>query len=139
MANDSDPDPGDEVQVESVGQGTDGSVVDNGRRHGHLYAESGHNGIDTFTYTISDGRGGTDSATVTVTINPIADSPVAADDADSTTVDTPVTIDVLANDSDPDGDVVSIVSVGPASNGTAIDNGDGTLNLHAGPRHERPG
>lgn len=127
LANDSDPDPGDVIQVESVGQGTDGSVVDNGDGTVTYTPDPDANGIDMFTYTISDGRGGTDSATVTVTVNSVADPPNAVDDVDSTTVDTAVTIDVLQNDSDPDGDVVSVVSVGTATNGAVIDNGDGTV------------
>ena len=127
LTNDSDPDPGDVIQVESVGQGTDGSVVDNGDGTVTYTPNPDANGADTFTYTISDGRGGTDSATVTVTINPIADAPDAVDDADSTTVETEVVIDVLQNDSDPDGDVISIVSVGDPPDGTTVDNGDGTV------------
>ncbi|QDV52002.1 beta strand repeat-containing protein [Gimesia fumaroli] len=60
---------------------------------------------DTFTYQISDGDGGFDTATVTLTISanqlPIANS----DNAGSTGEDTPLNgINVLGNDSDPDGD-----------------------------------
>jgi len=72
---------------------------------------------DTFNYTISDGNGGTDTATVTVTINGINDSPNAEDDSVTTDEDTPVTIDVLSNDSDPDaGDMLSVSSVDPTNN-----------------------
>jgi hypothetical protein len=35
--------------------------------------------VDFFTYTIWDGSGGTDTATVTVTIEPVADAPIAYD------------------------------------------------------------
>ncbi|MDV7214325.1 Ig-like domain-containing protein, partial [Azotobacter beijerinckii] len=39
------------------------------------------NGTTSFTYTLSDGNGGTDTATVSVTVTPVNDAPVAADDA----------------------------------------------------------
>jgi len=73
------------------------------------------NGSDTFTYTISDGHGGTDTATVTVTVNPIADPPVAVDDEATTDKDTPVSINVLDNDSDPDGDTLTVSAYDTAS------------------------
>ena len=66
------------------------------------------NGVDTFTYTITDGNGGTDTATVTVTVRPVNDAPVANDDAASTDEDVPVTIPVLPNDTDVDGDTLSV-------------------------------
>ncbi len=69
---------------------------------------SGFAGTDTFTYTISDGNGGTDTATVTVTVNNAA--PVANDDAVSTATDTAVAIDVLANDTDANGDDLTITA-----------------------------
>ena len=75
-------------------------------------------GTDRFTYTINDGRGGTATATVTVTITaPINRPPVAVDDTAVTTVSTPVTINVLANDSDPDGDPLTVISVTQPTNG----------------------
>jgi probable HAF family extracellular repeat protein len=53
--------------------------------------------------------------------------PVAVDDAASTLVGSPVTIAVLANDHDPDGDAISIDSFTQGAEGTVVDNGDGTL------------
>jgi len=50
--------------------------------------------------------------------------PVANDDVASTNQDTPVTIDVLANDSDPDGDPLTVDSVTDPPNGSAVNNGD---------------
>ena len=78
------------------------------------------NGTDTFKYTASDGKGGTDQATVTVTVNPVNDPPVAVDDSASTESGTAVQINVLGNDSDPDGDslTVSAYDVGSAQGGT---------------------
>ena len=53
--------------------------------------------------------------------------PVAVDDSAVTEFNSPVTIDVLANDSDPEGDPLSIKSVGWPSHGMTQDNGDGTI------------
>ena len=71
-------------------------------------ARSVFNGDATISYTVSDPFGLTDSAVHVVTVTPVDDAPVAEDDAAETPEDTPVTIDVLANDSDPDGDPLTV-------------------------------
>lgn len=71
----------------------------------------------TFTYTVSDGRGGTASATVTVTVN---NRPIATNDAITTAQSTSVSIPVLANDTDPNGDPLTVSAIAAQSpNGTA--------------------
>jgi hypothetical protein len=82
--------------------------------------------VYTVTVTVDDGEF-TDSATFDWTITDVNRNPVAADDSATTDLDTPVTIDVLANDSDEDGDELTVASVGAALNGTAVDNADGTV------------
>ncbi|MEM7213278.1 MAG: Ig-like domain-containing protein, partial [Pseudomonadota bacterium] len=89
--------------------------------------EPGFSGTDTFTYTISDGNGGTDTATVTVVVDPGNQAPVAADDQIETPEDTAITVDLLANDQDPDGDAITITELGPVENGTLELNADGTV------------
>ena len=84
-------------------------------------------GSDAFSYVVDDGAGGTDQGDVAVTIGPASGPPDAADDSATTDEDTPVTIDVLANDSDPDGDPLTITSVTEPSLGTAVVDGDGTI------------
>ena len=67
--------------------------------------KAGETTTDTFTYTINDGKGGTDTASVTVTITGVNDTPTANDDTGAVSEDGPATtIDVLADDTDPDGD-----------------------------------
>ena len=64
------------------------------------------NGARSFTYTVSDGVGGSATSTVNLTINPVNDAPVAAADTGSTDEDTAVTLlgsTLRANDSDIDG------------------------------------
>ncbi|MDO6470109.1 cadherin-like domain-containing protein, partial [Neptunomonas phycophila] len=67
-------------------------------------------GSDTITYIVTDGNGGTATATVAVTINAVNDNPTTAGESATTDEDTPVTVDVLANDSDVDGDTLSVDS-----------------------------
>jgi large repetitive protein len=78
------------------------------------------NGADDFVYRITDRDGDVASATVSVTITPEDDAPVAVDDLVVTNINTQVTIPVLMNDFDPDGDVLSVTEIGMASNGTAL-------------------
>ncbi|HAS6741195.1 TPA: tandem-95 repeat protein, partial [Vibrio parahaemolyticus] len=66
-------------------------------------------GKDTFTYVVTSG-GVSESTTVNVDVTPVNDAPVAKDDTAITDEDTPVTIDVLPNDNDIDGDKLSIQS-----------------------------
>jgi PKD repeat protein len=86
------------------------------------------NGTDSFVYGICDILGLCDTATVTITVDAVNDPPVANADTATTTEDTPVIIDVAANDSDPDGnlDPNSANENSTPSNGTLDNNGDGT-------------
>ncbi|MCS0363295.1 tandem-95 repeat protein, partial [Vibrio diabolicus] len=75
-------------------------------------------GKDTFTYVVTSG-GVSESTTVEVNVTPVNDAPVAKDDTATTQEDTAVTIDVLPNDTDVDGDVLSIDSASvPKEQGT---------------------
>ncbi len=89
------------------------------------------NGVDMFAYQVSDGDM-TDTATVTIAVDPVNDAPVAADDAFSTDEDTPVSGNVLSDngngaDSDIDGDALTVSLLQDVSDGTVILNADGTF------------
>ncbi|WP_292658826.1 Ig-like domain-containing protein [Nitratifractor sp.] len=119
LSNDSDPD-GDPLSVTSTSHGpSNGKVTINSDNTITYTPNANWHGTDHFDYTISDGTGGTATATVTVTVNPVNDAPIAKDDSANTDVNTSVTIDVLANDTDPDGDTLTIKNVGTPSHGTA--------------------
>ncbi|ENK2264408.1 tandem-95 repeat protein [Vibrio parahaemolyticus] len=75
-------------------------------------------GKDTFTYVVTSG-GVSESTTVEVNVTPVNDAPVAKDDIATTQEDTAVTIDVLSNDTDVDGDKLSVESASvPKEQGT---------------------
>ena len=122
LANDSDVD-GDALEVIDLGDPDYGSVVDNGDGTVTYTPQPAYVGDDSFTYTVGDGKGGTDTAAVNVTVTQPNDPPVAQDDSAATNEDTPVVIDVLANDSDANGDALTVVSAGGAANGVVTNNG----------------
>ncbi len=126
LANDVDPD-GDTLSITSIGQPAHGTVTQNSDGTLTYTPDPDFNGNDTFTYVIDDGNGGNDTATVYVCVKPVNDAPVAVDDSAKTNEDTSITIDVLANDSDVDGDALTIESHGQPANGTVTLNGDGTF------------
>jgi len=112
LANDSDPD-GDPVVLVSVDQPAAGAGAGTVRVEGtQIRYIAGRLGlsddpiIDRFSYTISDGNDHLATGEVTVRVLPeaIAAPPLARDDAATTEVDVPVTIDVLRNDIDPSGE-----------------------------------
>jgi hypothetical protein len=113
-----DPD-GDSVQL--LGQATNpqkGSVVDVGTDYIDYQAGSYSAGTDTFTYSVIDGLGARATGTVRVGISPKLDgarNPVAVEDVVTTRPGTTVSVQVLANDSDPDGGALSILKVEPNS------------------------
>jgi DNA/RNA endonuclease G (NUC1) len=116
VANDTDAD-GDSRTLQSVGSADHGSLtVVSGQVH-YIPAPN-FNGADSFTYLISDGHGGTATGTVNVTVTPVNDDPVAADNSTTTNEDTTVMVDVVANDTDIDGDVPALQSVGTAAHGS---------------------
>jgi hypothetical protein len=121
LENDADPD-GDALTIQSVTQPGNGSVADHGTSVSYVPNRDFH-GVDTFTYTVSDGQGGTSSATVTITVAAVNDGPLAQDDAAFTDEDVAVAIPVLANDTDPDGDVLAILSIAQPSHGVVAKSG----------------
>ncbi|EGR1699614.1 tandem-95 repeat protein, partial [Vibrio parahaemolyticus] len=117
LVNDSDVE-GDALSIQSASvpkeQGTvevvDGKLV--------FTPAENFNGEATISYIVTDGDL-TDEAKVSVTVTPVNDSPVAVDDTTSIQEDTAVTIDVLTNDTDVDGDKLSIESASvPKEQGT---------------------
>ena len=129
IANDNDPD-GDALNITGLSNPLNGSANINGNQAIYIPGQSPSGnpftGRETFTYTISDGRGGVDSATISVTVNPPPNSvPVAVNDAITVNGGGTTQIAVLTNDSDSDGDNLSISGTSPSVNGgTIVQNGN---------------
>ena len=64
--------------------------------------------VPAITYTTSDGNGGTDTGVVNITVTAVNDAPVAVDDTVTTPEDTPVTGNVLTNDTDGEGNTLTV-------------------------------
>ncbi|HBC3865268.1 TPA: tandem-95 repeat protein, partial [Vibrio parahaemolyticus] len=117
LVNDSDVE-GDVLSIQSASVPSEQGSVDIVDGKLVFTPAENFNGEATITYIVTDGDL-TDEAKVTVTVTPVNDSPVAVDDTTSIQEDTAVTIDVLPNDSDVDGDKLSIESASvPKEQGT---------------------
>ena len=86
--------------------------------------------VPVATYTVTDGTA-TATGTLTVGVTPVNDAPIAADDLASTPINAPVTINVLGNDSDPDGDPLTVSNpvLADPTRGSVVVNPDGTLSF----------
>ena len=118
LANDTDLD-GDAITVSSFSASSaEGGSVSVASDGAFTYTPSADfNGTDSFTYTITDSGGLTDSATVTITVDAVNDPPVANDDNYVVSEDTTLTptTGVLANDTDLDGDAITVSSFSASS------------------------
>ena len=123
LGNDSDIED-TQLQVVSIDNVDEGRVVNNEDGTVTYYADGDYSGTEIFNYTVMDDNGATDTAAVTVTITPSNDPPLAEDDeASASEDDTDVSIDVLGNDSDTEGDTLTITNVSDPVHGTASTDG----------------
>lgn len=127
LSNDSDAD-GDTLTIISTTAPSNGTLNNNGDGTYTYTPNAGYFGGDSFNYTISDGAQ-TDTATVTITVNFVNHAPVAASDSYITNINTALTISVanmLSNDTDAEGDTITMLSVSNPGHGTLTDNSNGT-------------
>jgi len=120
-SNDIDPDAGDTLVVDRI---NNANVVPGGTFNltlGTLVANAGGaftytpnanaNGVETFTYRVSDSGNLRDTATATITVNAVNDGPVANTDTISTNEDTLASGNLLANDVDVENDTLTVTQV----------------------------
>ena len=117
LANDNDLDVADVLSVSNVTQPLNGNVTISGTTEVVYTSNTGYFGPDAFTYTITDSRGGFATANVTVNVNA---PPVVVDDQFNVLQDTTRLLDVLANDTSPDLDQLTLVSVVGVTNGSIV-------------------
>ena len=129
LGNDTDAE-GDALSLVSVASGVGGTAVLNGNGDVVFTPDADFFGDGSFTYTVSDGQGGTDTATATVVVANVNDAPVSAADTAGTSLNLPVTIAasaLLGNDVDVDGDTLSLQSVTAGTGGTVSLDGNGDV------------
>ncbi|HWA63237.1 MAG TPA: Ig-like domain-containing protein [Caulobacteraceae bacterium] len=149
LGNDTDPD-NDTLTVSAIAGGTVGALMHGtygdltlgangaytytptatgGELTALLAAPAGSHATDAFTYTASDGKGGTDQAVLTITLDRL---PILTADTNSAVQQAPAaTGNVLANDSDKDGDTLTVSAVTGGTVGTLFHGTYGDLTLNA--------
>jgi VCBS repeat-containing protein len=118
LANDIDPE-GDDMNVTGITQPSHGTATYDSD-YVYYTPNSDYNGADSFTYTIHDGEGGSDTATINMTVTPVNDPPVAYDDYYSTEEDTTLIVPepgMLANDTDIENDTLTATLISDVSHG----------------------
>lgn len=129
LANDTDVDTLHEnLTISNVGSAVNGTVSIVGSIV-RFVPSPNYNGPASFEYTVSDGSL-TDTATVTVTVNPVNDAPVAVNDSYNTDEDTALNIPakgVLTNDTDVELNALTAILVSGPSNGSLTLNTDGSF------------
>ena len=156
LLNDSDANPADTLTIVEPSTGTaattavtittngGGTVVINPDGTYQYTPANGFTGEDTFDYTIIDTFGKTDLATVSIEVRDLNGPidppdpaeidntpPIATDDSFSVTADVPLSSSVMSNDTDPDGDVITIAELANTANGEPA-TGAQTITTNAG-------
>jgi len=94
------------------------------------------NGADSFTYSLTVGTQVSSPGTVSINLTPVNDAPVAVNDTATVSVNTPIAINVLGNDTDPDGkaDLFAAVGISPSNPvGATITGGAGGIVTFSAP------
>lgn len=127
LNNDSDAD-GDSLNITSV-SGVNGNAVINSNGTITFTPAAGFAGTEVFNYSLSDGNGGSDNASVSVSVSAVNNNaaPVAVNDSVTMSSKTTQTISVLSNDYDPENDSLSVVAVSQGNKGSVSINSNGTI------------
>ncbi|MAR08721.1 MAG: hypothetical protein CL681_01945, partial [Blastopirellula sp.] len=127
LDNDTDAD-GDTLTANLLSAPATGSVTLNSDGTFTYTPAADTNGDVTFTYEATDGDLNSNAATVTITINPVNDAPVASDDTLASAVDEDAVdanfnlSELLANDTDVEGTQLTLQSFTQPANGTLTEN-----------------
>ncbi len=104
-----------------------GVLVDNGNGTWTYTPAANDNSAVSFSYTITDGQGGSAAGSATLDITPVNDAPVAVNDSASGNEDTAITGNVLGNDTDVEGDALTAAVVSGPAHGSLTLNPDGSF------------
>lgn len=125
-------DTGTNTTVSSTTSPSNGTIVESNGTITYT-PNTNYIGSDQFTYTIIDDSSNTSVGTVNVTVTDDASNnntntaPVANNDSETTNMNSATTINVTSNDTDADSDALTVTNVTSASNGTVVNNNDGTI------------
>src|SRR5262249_24460742 len=126
LANDSDPN-GDTLEA-ALDTGPANGRVQVGADGSFLYTPNANfNGTDSVTYRVGAARGGPAPAPAPPPLTAVNAAPTAAADSATTNEDVAVTISVLGNDTDVDGDPLTVTAATAGAHGTTAVNADGTV------------
>ena len=125
LDDDSDADS-DSLTVSAISySGTGTAAINSDNARIDYTPAANFNGTDTITYTVSDGTT-TDTGTLTITVTAVNDAPVAVDDTETITEgDSLTSFTVLNDDTDVDGDTITLASASISGNATVAINSDG--------------
>ena len=132
LANDTDPD-GDVLSINNSSEPNNGIVVINSNGVATYTPNAGFEGLDTFTYEVCDAAGACDLVSVTIQVldnentGNTNNAPTGVNDTATSEGGEAILISLLANDTDPDGDVLGISNLGEPNNGTIEVNGNGNV------------
>jgi hypothetical protein len=129
LQNDSDPN-GDNLTVSVSVWPTKGSLSVSADGSFSYTPDANDHGSDSFSYNVSDGRGGMDTGHVSIDVLAVNDAPLAVGDAHTTAYSEPLIVGapgLLLNDSDVEGDSLTASLVSPASHGTMALAPDGSF------------
>ncbi|MBA6391508.1 tandem-95 repeat protein [Colwellia sp. BRX10-3] len=115
--------------VTNISAASNGTIVNN--NDGSVtYIHNGSETLtDSFSYTINDGSADSAPATVSISVNPINDAPIANNDTGTVNEGVSTIIDLRSNDSDAETatNALIVTNLSSASNGTVVNNNDGTV------------
>src|SRR5262245_12175979 len=112
---------GDTLAFSLVARPAHGTLTLNSNGSFTYTPAANYNGPDSFTFKANDGTVDSSTATFAITVNPVNDAPVAADDSAATDEDTPLTASVTATDVD--GDTLTYTLVGKRAEEAIVLNG----------------
>jgi VCBS repeat-containing protein len=130
LANDSDPDTTDTLSILLASGPANGAVTLNADGSFSYTPDADFNGIDSFTYQAGDGTSASNVETVTITVAPVNDAPVAGDTSYSVTNTDTLDVTapgVLVAATDVDGDPLTAIFVTLPANGTLVSLPDGSF------------
>ena len=129
LGNDTDPD-GDTLSAQIVDSTSFGKLALNPDGSFSYTPDANYNGVDTFTYAADDGFAVSNSATVTITLAAVNDVPLAVNDDYSVVEDQVLSVaspGVLGNDSDVEGESLTVLSASGPQNGALNLNPDSSF------------